>query len=113
LHELSITESILSIALEKAEEAKARRVSKVNLVVGELAGVVDECVEFYFGFLSKDTIAAEAKLSFSHPPTQLRCQNCKTIFSPDKDNWACPNCHKREVEIVSGRDLYIESIEVE
>ncbi len=113
MHELSITESILSIALEKAEEAKATRISRINLVIGGLSGVVDECMEFYFEFLSKDTIAAQATLSFHHPPTQLRCKNCKTIFSPDNHNWTCPNCQKQEVEIVSGRDLYIESIEVE
>jgi hydrogenase nickel incorporation protein HypA/HybF len=113
MHELSITESILSIALEKAEEAKAIRISRINLVIGELSGIVDECMEFYFGFLSKDTIASQATLSFRHPPTQLRCQNCSTIFSPNNHNWTCPNCQKREAEIVSGRDLYIESIEVE
>jgi hydrogenase nickel incorporation protein HypA/HybF len=113
LHELSITENILSIALEKAKEVKAKRVSKINLVIGELSGVVDECVEFYFGFLSKDTIAAQASLSFHHTPIQLRCRNCDTVFSPDSGNWTCPNCQKQDAEIVSGRDLYIESIEVE
>jgi hydrogenase nickel incorporation protein HypA/HybF len=113
LHELSITENILSIVLERAEEVKASRVSKVNLVIGELAGVVDECVEFYFGFMSKDTIAAKASLSFQHTPIQLRCRNCNTVFSPDNRNWTCPNCQKQEAEIISGRDLYIESIEVE
>ena len=113
MHELSITESILSITLERAEEAKASRVAKINLVIGELSGVVDECVEFYFGFLSKDTIAAQASLSFHHPPIQLRCHKCITVFSPDNRNWACPNCQEREIEIISGRDLYIESIEVE
>ena len=113
LHELSITENILSIALEKAEEAKASRVSRINLVIGELSGVVDDCVEFYFGFLSKDTIAAQASLSFHHTPIQLRCRNCNSVFSPDNGDWTCPNCQNQEVEIISGRDLYIESIEVE
>ena len=113
MHEYSITENILSIALERAEEVKASRVCKINLVIGELSGVVDECVEFYFGFLSKDTIAAQASLSFHHPPTQLRCHNCNTVFSPDNRNWTCPNCQERAIEIVSGRELYIESIEVE
>jgi len=113
LHELSITENILSIVLERAKEAKASRVSKINLVVGELSGVVDECVEFYFGFLSRDTIAAQASLSFRHPPIQLRCHKCSTVFSPTNHNWTCPNCQERAVEIISGRDLYIESIEIE
>lgn len=113
MHELSITENILSITLEKAEEAKASRVSRINLVVGELSGVVDECVDFYFTFISKDTIAAGAVLSIQHPPTQLRCRKCNTVYSPDGQDWTCPDCHEQNSEIVSGRDLYIESIEVE
>jgi len=113
LHEFSITQSILSIAIEKANTVKASRVSQINLVTGELSGIVDECVEFYFDFLSKDTIAAQASLSFHHPPTRLRCRNCDAVFSPDNLDWTCPNCHKQKIEIISGRECYVESIEVE
>jgi hydrogenase nickel incorporation protein HypA/HybF len=113
MHELSVTQSILSIALEKANEARASKVSKINLIIGELSGIVDECVQLYFGFLSKDTIAAEAALSISQSPTQLRCRDCARIFSPVNIDWTCPDCQGQNIEIVSGRDLYIESIEVE
>jgi len=113
LHEFSITQSILSIALDKANAVNASKISKVNLVLGELSGIVDDCVEFYFDFLTKDTIAAQASLSFRHPPTRLRCRNCATVFSPDNLNWVCPNCHTQTVEITSGRECYVESIEVE
>ena len=113
MHEFGITQNILSIALEKATTANASQISKINLVTGELAGIVDECVEFYFDFLSKDTIAAQASLSFHHPPTQLRCRNCATVFSPDNLVWTCPDCHEQATEIISGRECYVESIEVD
>jgi len=113
LHEFSITQNILSIALEKATTANASRISKINLVTGELAGIVDECVEFCFDFLSKDTIAAQASLSFYHPPTQLHCRNCATVFSPDNLVWTCPNCHEQTIKIISGRECYVDSIEVD
>jgi hydrogenase nickel incorporation protein HypA/HybF len=113
MHEFSITESILSIVLEKAKEANASKVSKVNLVIGELTGIVDDCVQFYFDFLSKDTISREATLAFRKPPVELRCRNCSTVFIPQNGTWACPICRERSVEIVSGRQLYVESIEVE
>ena len=113
MHELSITQSILSIALDKVNEIQASKVSRINLVIGELSGIVDDCVQFYFDFLSQDTAAAEATLSFSHSPTQLRCRKCATIFTPHDSTWACPNCQEQEIEILSGRQLYVESIEVE
>ena len=113
MHELSITQSVLSIALEKAKAAQASKITKINLTIGELSGIVDECVQFYFDLLSKDTIAAEASLSFHQPPTKLRCRNCATTYSPNDLDWACPNCHEAKIEIVSGRECYVESIEVE
>jgi len=113
MHELSITQSILSIALEKANEVQASKVTKINLIIGELSGVVDECVEFYFDLLSKDTIAAEASLSFERTPNKLRCRNCATVFSPDNLDWACPICHEAKIEIISGRECYVDSIEVD
>jgi len=113
MHELSITQSILSIALGKASEAQASKVTKINLIIGELSGVVNECVEFYFDLLSKDTIAAQASLSFERTPNKLRCRNCATVFSPNNLDWACPNCHEAKIEIISGRECYVDSIEVD
>ena len=113
MHEFSITQSILSIALEKAGEAKAGKINKINLIIGELSGFADDCVQFYFDFLSKDTIAAGASLSIERRPFQLRCHNCNTVFSPGNFDWSCPECQEQKIEIVSGRECYVESIEVE
>ncbi len=113
MHELAITQSMLSIVLEKAKAADAKRVTRINLTTGELAGVVDECVQFYFELLSKDTIAAQATLAFTHPPTTLRCRNCATAFSPRELDWACPACHEQKVEIIAGRECFVNSIEVD
>ncbi len=67
MHELGITQSILSIAMEKASEIQASKITKINLIIGELSGIVDDCVQFYFDFLSQDTIAAEANPFRGYP----------------------------------------------
>jgi hydrogenase nickel incorporation protein HypA/HybF len=113
MHESSITESLLSLAVEKANEAKAGKITRINLVVGELAGVVPECVQFYFDFISKNTIADGAELSFVNKPATVRCRKCDKIFTPNNNDWSCPDCHEPGVEIVTGRECYMESIEVE
>ena len=112
MHELPVTMSILSIVLEHAKTAQASKISRINLTIGGLSGIVPEYIQLQFDFLSKDTIAAGASLSFHQPPTELRCRNCATVFSPDGKNWACPNCGEEEIEIVSGRECYVESMEV-
>ena len=113
MHEFAITQSILSIVLEKAKEAQASKIININLTIGELTGIVDECVQFYFEVLSRDTIAAQATLSFNRPPTKIRCRNCATTFSPDDLDWTCPNCREQKIDIVSGRECYVSSIEVD
>ena len=113
MHEQSIVESLLTLVLKKAEEEKAKRVVRIYLVVGELSGVVDSSVEFYFGFLGRDTIAEGAELFFMYVPAELRCKNCGNTFRFENRKLDCPNCNERKVEIISGRELYLDSIEVE
>jgi len=113
MHELGITENIVNIALEKANEAQAKNVIQINLVIGEMSGFVPDCIQFYFDSLSQDTIAQGAVLHFESVPTQLRCRNCSTTFRPQDTLWSCPKCQGQSVEISKGRELYIESMEVE
>ena len=113
MHELSITQSMLDLVLEEAKKVGAKRVGKVNLVIGEMSGIVGECVEFYFEFLSQDTIAHGATLSFKKTPTKARCRNCGELFIPKEFDWSCPRCQDSSTEIIAGKELYVESIEVE
>ena len=112
MHEQSIVASLLSIAVVDAKKDKARRIISIKLVVGELTGVEKDAVSFYFGFMAKNTIAAGASLEFNYKKAQLRCRDCDIIFPRDKLEFNCPECNKKAIEIVGGRELYIESMEV-
>jgi hydrogenase nickel incorporation protein HypA/HybF len=113
MHELGITENIVNITLAKAGEAQAAKVLKINLVLGELSGFVADCIQFYFDTLSKDTIAQGAALHVETVSAELCCRNCSAVFRPQDNLWSCPKCGSQGVEIVKGRELYIESVEVE
>ncbi len=113
MHELGVTENILQIALEHAKKADARRVRRIHLVIGELSGIVDESIQFYFDFVSKATPAEGAQLVFKKPSARFRCRSCGKEFSPRKEEWTCPACQSPGPEIISGREFYMESIEVD
>lgn len=113
MHEQSIVESLLTLALKNAEKAKARKILSIDLVVGDYTGVVEDAVNFYFGFLSKDTIAAGARINYTHIPAQLRCRDCDVLFPLQKRDYQCPQCSGKRIEIVGGRELYIGNMEVE
>lgn len=113
MHELSIVESFLKVAIDHAEKAEAEKIVRINIVVGELSGVVEDSVDFYFNFLSKNSIASEAEINFTQIKTLLRCRNCGEQFYPERDSYQCPKCDDPQVDIIAGRELYVDSIEVE
>jgi len=113
MHELSITQNILAIVIEHAKRAGARRVTTINLVVGDLTGFVDDSIQFYFDILSPDTPAAGAQLTIQRIPPQVRCRACGQEFAPQNSNWACPQCSAIGGDILQGREFLVESIEVE
>jgi hydrogenase nickel incorporation protein HypA/HybF len=113
MHEQSIVASLLSLALEKAAKAGASRIISVDLVVGDYTGVEETAVNFYFGFLSEGTIAAGAVIHYTRIPGQLRCRDCDILFPLQKYPYRCAECGGSRIEIVGGRELYIESMKVE
>jgi hydrogenase nickel incorporation protein HypA/HybF len=112
MHEQSIVESILTLALDNAKQANARNIISIHLVVGDYTGIEEDAVNLYFGFLSKNTIAAGANITYTHIPGQLRCRDCDVLFPLQKHDYHCPKCEGRRVEIIGGRELYIEDMKV-
>jgi len=113
VHELAITQNILDIVLKEAGAAGVDKITRVNIIIGELSGVVSDSVEFYFDFLKKDNAAEHATISFKQVPAVLKCRDCSMEFSPQETSWICPNCQSTKMEVTAGRDCFVESIEVE
>lgn len=113
MHELSITQSMFDLVLKHAEQAEAKKVKKINLVIGEMTGVARECVQFYLGFLSKGTVVEGAALSVEMVPPKARCRQCGETFQLGEFDWTCPGCAGSSLQVIAGRELFVESIEVE
>jgi hydrogenase nickel incorporation protein HypA/HybF len=111
MHEMAVTQSILDIAIKHALQAGMSQITQINLVIGELSGIVDDSVQFYFDFLSKDTLAEGAILAFDHRPAVYRCRQCDTNYRPEGFDWVCPACDAFSFEVISGREFQVESIE--
>jgi len=114
MHELAVTQSILDIALRHAEQAGAQCIEAINLVIGDLTGFVDDSIQFYFEFLSQDTIAQGATLHFERIPARVRCPQCGAEYIPSNTRlWTCPECDALGGEIIAGREFSVTSIEVD
>ena len=113
MHELAIAQGILDIALSTAGRHNAASVLGVKVIVGELTGTVTEALEFGFAALAKGTIAENACLSITLIPLTAHCRDCGSQSNIDKYCFACGNCGSHAVEIITGRELKVESVEVE
>lgn len=111
MHELSVTESILEIALRHGREAGASAVTDVFLVIGELSTIVDESVQFYWDIITEGTPAAGSRLHFQRIPGRLRCRACGHTYSPRQD-LPCPACGSIDIDILAGEEFYLEAIEI-
>jgi hydrogenase nickel incorporation protein HypA/HybF len=113
MHELSVTESILKIAVQHATQANAVRVTDVHLVIGQLSSIVDESVQFYWDMIAEGTICAGAQLHFQRKPATLKCLDCDHTYTLTGELTDCPNCHSARIKVVTGEEFYVESIEIE
>lgn len=113
MHELSVTEGILNTALDEARKCGASRIIRIDLIMGELSGVVPECVQEYFDLLSEETAAYGARLHFTSLPAMLRCRECGSESRMEHMRLRCPVCFGEKVDIIQGKEFYLESMEVE
>lgn len=113
MHELSVTEGLIKIIVDEAEKRNIRKVSRINLVIGDLASIVDDSVQFYYDILSKGTAAEGAVLFFKRVAPAFACQQCHAVFEKKSYGYRCPECGGKSIILEKGQEFYIESIEVE
>jgi hydrogenase nickel incorporation protein HypA/HybF len=114
MHELPVTQAILDTALRTAQQAGAERIIAIDLVIGELSGIVDDSVQFYFDILSQGTPAQGATLHFQRQPAQVRCLDCDHSYNAAPPLApSCPECGGLRLQVIGGRQFFLESIEID
>jgi hydrogenase nickel incorporation protein HypA/HybF len=113
MHELSIMDSALTLALEQAQKAGASRVHMIRLRIGALSGVVPEALQFAFEALAPGTAAEGGQLAIEHVPARFWCAACAHEFQSDDMFSECPDCHQPSGELRAGREMEVASLEIE
>ncbi len=113
MHEMGIALQIVEIATASLPaDLREARVARVNLKIGKLAAVVPESLRFCFDVAVQDTPLAGANLAIEEIPVVARCKDCNAQWTIDEPVFICKACESGSLEILSGRELDIESIEV-
>lgn len=113
MHELTITQNILDIAVRHAQTCNAQKITDLYIVMGEWSSVVDDSVQFYWDIISDGTIAKGANLHFQRNKVKIVCCDCQSEYSPSYKELFCPNCAGINLKVIQGEEFYLDSIEVE
>ncbi len=114
MHEMPYTQSIFEIVIDYAKQHNSSKVKKVYLKIGDMTGVIEDSVRFYWESLTVGSVAEGAELIVEHVPIRVRCYNCGTEYvAPDQFSLFCPECNFFGGEMLSGKEMLVESIELE
>jgi hydrogenase nickel incorporation protein HypA/HybF len=110
MHELSISSAIVATAIAHAD---GRPISVVSVRIGHLRQAIPSSLRFYFGIVTRETIAEGAELELEIVPGRLQCQGCGHGWEVEYPAFRCPRCAGGDVVVFSGNELEVESIQVE
>lgn len=113
MHELSIVEGILEAVIPEVEKYDVSRVLSIKLKIGELSGVVPECINYYFDIAARGTIAEGAKIIIEKTPVCIKCPDCGYDGSIERGSFRCPQCGGIHFKIISGKEYFVDSVEAE
>jgi hydrogenase nickel incorporation protein HypA/HybF len=112
MHEMSLTESVVEIALEEARKAGAARIRRIILDIGALSAVEPEAMRFCFAAIAAGTAADGAELAIETVPGAGWCPDCgKTVPLAERFD-ACPDCGGYKVRMTAGDEMKIRELEV-
>jgi hydrogenase nickel incorporation protein HypA/HybF len=112
MHEVSLMEEAVRVAVEAARESGGSRILKLRLRIGTMSGVVPEAMRFAFDVICRNTMAAGAALEIETVPATSWCAVCEREFPQADFLNECPTCHNLSGELRRGRELEIAAVEV-
>jgi hydrogenase nickel incorporation protein HypA/HybF len=114
MHELSIVSSIVESVTETLAAYPGAQVKEVRLRVGALASVIEDSLQFCYGIATEDTPLAGSKLVVKILPVVMHCEPCRAdVILPGLQSFRCPRCGELVADMRQGRELEIDSIEIE
>lgn len=113
MHELGIMTGVVESVEQAARDAGASSVLKVSLTVGVMTEAIAEALEFSFDVLKEGTLLEDAELDIHMVEPRSQCMECGAEYDHDRFHMACPECGSYLTKLIAGRELAIDSIEVD
>ncbi len=114
MHEMGIITGVLDAATQAARDAGATKLLGVKLRVGEMTEAIEDALVFAFDALTEtDPFLQGAVLDVEMVSPKSECLECGAVYEHDRFHMFCPECDSFATKLLCGRELEIDSIEVD
>ncbi len=113
MHEFSIAQTIVRTVLAELKKAQPARLVCARIVAGKLHQLVPGSLRLAYRVLTRETPAAGSALKIRNMPVTAECRQCHWRGKIKDARFVCRKCNSGDLEITGGRELYLDSIEVE
>jgi len=110
MHELTLANNILRIITEHATKQKEGCVQEVEVVIGELSGVIIEALKAALQAVLRDTSYEHTQINLTTIKALAKCTYCHSEVNMDTFITICPKCQHTHLTIIQGKELYVKSI---
>ena len=112
MHEMGLVFRIVEIAVEHAQKMDARRIVKIEIVLGDLSGVMYESLMFSFETAVKGTMLANAEIVVERVTGRGICRSCGCEYELVTLYGDCPSCGSAALRIIQGKEFRLKSISI-
>lgn len=113
MHEYSIVQSLIESCEEHAKENDSTRVTKVVVKIGALSGVEVGLLSTAFNTFKEKTICDGCEFIVNFQKVLVECLSCKSKNELEKNEFLCPSCKSKELNILDGEDMFLMSLEMD
>ncbi|MDD2666311.1 MAG: hydrogenase maturation nickel metallochaperone HypA [Methanocellales archaeon] len=122
MHEYSVAMEICEVVLETARNNAAKKVTSIDIDLGELTHINPDQLTFCLEILAKGGLMEGAKLNIVSTPSKIKCDcGYEGVLSTDRPpmisdlafNLACPECGNPVPNIISGKGINVRNIKIE
>lgn len=113
MHETVLMQNLLNAVYQAVENRNVVRVNRVILSVGQLSNALPDALSFAFKAMTQEGIMKDAQLVIEQPPARAMCESCGKEYTVNGFPIACPSCKSNRFSIISGDEVYIQSIDCE
>lgn len=110
MHELSIVQHFVDLAVKYAKEAGETDVAFVTLEVGEMTGVVPRYVQMYYPDVTRKTLLENSELRIEFVKAEAFCKDCGETYHYPPEGACCPQCGSAKREIIAGNKLILKEL---